>query len=141
MNSEGEILSWSSHPLRKSKRKTVFLVAFMLLVWVLVFFVSGFSFLLLGLAVVVLMSSLASYFFPTRYELTQDLVRVKFLGTRKERRWENFKSFYPDKNGVFLSSFARPTRLENYRGLYLRYDGEQDRVLAYVKSKVVTDET
>lgn len=44
-----------------------------------------------------------------------------------------FRSFYPDKRGVLLSPFTRPSRLENFRGVYVRYDGNKDEVDAFVK--------
>lgn len=131
-----EVLKWTSHPLKKSRKKTAYLILALFLVWSLVFWATSYSWGFLFLAVLILTGSLSPYFFPTRYELTQDKLRVRFLAVRKEKAWSGFKSFYPDKNGVFVSPFARPSRIENYRGIYLRYDGNQKQVLDFVKSKI-----
>lgn len=82
------------------------------------------------------MSSLSPFFFPTRYELSEDKVKVYFLAVKKEKTWSEFRSYYPEKNGVFISPFAKPSRLENYRGIYLRYDKNQEAVLDFVKSRI-----
>jgi hypothetical protein len=87
-------------------------------------------------AFVVFFISLAPFFFPTHYELTPDGVtrRVGLFSTR--RRWEEFPRFYPDAEGVKLSTFARPSRREPFRGMWLRFAGNRDEVLAYVASKI-----
>jgi hypothetical protein len=50
--------------------------------------------------------------------------------------WTQFRSFYPDPNGVLLSPFAHPSRLENFRGIYLRYHGQADQVLRIVAERI-----
>ncbi|OGC94971.1 MAG: hypothetical protein A2142_06805 [candidate division Zixibacteria bacterium RBG_16_48_11] len=102
----------------------------------MVFWATSYSWGLLFLAILILTGSLSPYFFPTKYELTQEQVKVNFLAVKKNKAWSEFRSYYPDKNGVFISPFARPSRLENYRGLYLRYQGNKEEVLNFVKSKI-----
>lgn len=131
-----EVLSWISHPLKKSKKRALYLILALFLIWSLVFWATAYSWVFLFLAVVILMSSLSPFFFPTRFELTEDKVRVFFLAVKKEKAWSEFRSYYPDKNGVFISPFAKPSRLENYRGIYLRYEGNKETVLNFVKSKI-----
>lgn len=131
-----EALSWTSHPLKKSKKKTLYLILALFLIWSLVFWATAYSWGFLFLAVLILTASLSPFFFPTKYELTQDKVKVHFLAVKKEKAWSEFRSFYPDKNGVFISPFAGPSRLENYRGIYLRYEKNREQVLNFVKSKI-----
>ena len=131
-----EVLSWTSHPLKKSRKKTIYLILALFLIWSLVFWATAYSWAFLFLAVLILTASLSPFFFPTRYELTQDKVKVHFLAVKKDKAWSEFRSYYPDKNGVFISPFAKPNRLENYRGLYLRYERNQEEVLSFVKAKI-----
>ncbi len=131
-----EVLRWTSHPFKKSRKRTVFLILALFLIWSLVFWATAYSWAFLFLAVVILMSSLSPFFFPTRYELSEDKVKVYFLAVKKEKTWSEFRSYYPEKNGVFISPFAKPSRLENYRGIYLRYDKNQEAVLDFVKSRI-----
>jgi len=91
------------------------------------------------LAIFVLGASLSAYFFPTVFELTPEKVTVKYVATRKEKTWDFFRSFYADKNGVFLSPFLKPSRMENFRGLYLIYNDNKEEVLNFVKEHIKTE--
>jgi len=65
---------------------------------------------------------------------------VKFLFSQKEKDWTFYRSFYVDKNGVLLSPFERPSRLENFRGVYIRFHQNKDRVVEFVSSRIKKDE-
>jgi len=88
------------------------------------------------LSVVILLGSLSSFFLPTHYELDQEKIKVRFFLTKREREWSAFRSFYVDKNGVLLSPFAKPSRLENFRGIYVRFNQNKDQVVDFVKSRI-----
>ncbi len=131
-------LKWVVHPFKRNKKKTVFLILFLILVWGLVYW-STLSLGYLLLAVFVLMASLSAYFFPTTYEMTDQKITVKYIATRKEKTWDTFRSFYADKNGVFLSPFPKPSRMENFRGLYVRYNDNKEEVLNFVREHIKTE--
>lgn len=84
------------------------------------------------MAFVILGGSLFPFFLPTRYVFYVGGLESVFLGVHRRFVWDQFRSFYPDKNGVLLSPFAHPSRLENFRGIYLRYNGQKDTVLRIV---------
>ncbi|HEX7400986.1 MAG TPA: hypothetical protein VF369_02295, partial [candidate division Zixibacteria bacterium] len=92
---------------------------------------------LVALSVVIMLGSLSSFFLPTRYELDDNKVRIRYLLSMRERKWEMFRSYYVDKNGVLLSPYDKPSRLENFRGLYIRFNHNKDQVVDFVKSKIV----
>jgi hypothetical protein len=133
--SEGTALKWSSHPIKRRTVVSILVVLFLLVVW-LVVYVTTSSLLLTGLAVVIMSVSMSSFFLPTRYELDQKKVKIRFFFTNREREWSAFRSFYVDKNGVLLSPFAQPSRLENFRGVYLRFSRNKDQVVDFVRSKI-----
>ena len=83
-----------------------------------------------------MLGSLSSFFLPTQYLLDNDKVRIKFFFTIREKKWGMFRSYYVDKNGVLLSPFEKPSRLENFRGQYIRFDRNKDQVVNFVKSKI-----
>jgi hypothetical protein len=130
-----EVLKWSSHPVKRSTLISVLVILFILFVW-LVVYLTTYSLLLTGLAVVIMLGSLSSFFLPTRYELDQDRIRIKFFLTTREREWNSFRSYYVDKNGVLLSPFPQPSRLENFRGIYVRFNQNNDQVVEFVKTKI-----
>jgi len=131
---EENTFEWASHPARESRRKTLFLVGFLLFVWIYTYFWAGGFWTFL--AVVLLGGSVSPYFAVTRYRLDAEGVRVLKTFYRIEKRWSQFRSYYPDKNGVLLSPFSEPSRLENFRGVYLRFRDNREEVLAYISHKV-----
>lgn len=108
------------------------------LVWGIVYLATG-SLLFLAIAVVMLLGSLSGFFLPTEYEFYADKIKVKCFLASLEKEWKNYRSFYIDKNGVLLSPFKEPSRLENFRGIYLRLDRNseiKDKVIDFIKSKI-----
>lgn len=127
-----ESLAWVSHPAairRKAAILTLLLIGVMLVV---VYFIAH-SILMVLLAMLIFSGALSTFFFPTKYQIDSEKVRIKYLFTAVEKELGMFRSFYPDKHGVLLSPFTRPSRLENFRGLYLRYHGNKDQVDSFVK--------
>jgi len=114
---------------------SILVIVFLFVVWLVVYLTTS-SLLLTVLSVVILLGSLSSFFLPTHYELDQEKIKVRFFLTKREREWSAFRSFYVDKNGVLLSPFAKPSRLENFRGIYVRFNQNKDQVVDFVKSRI-----
>lgn len=127
-----EKLSWVSHPAKIRKTAATWVLLFIFIMFVVVYVVSNSIFMVL-LAAFIFTGALSTFFFPTKYELTKDKVKVKYLFNKVEKEIKNFRSYYPDKNGVLLSPFMRPSRLENFRGLYVRYHQNKDEVDSFIK--------
>jgi hypothetical protein len=133
------VLKWRSHPFKR-KIVTSFLVILCLLaVWISVY-LTTFSVLMTVVSVVILLGALSPFFLPTYYELTSDKIKVRFFLNQREKEWSFYRSFYVDKNGVLLSPFAKPSRLENFRGMYIRFDQNKDQVVKFVSSKIKKEE-
>jgi hypothetical protein len=129
-------LKWSSHPLKKNVWVSILVVLFLFAVWLAVY-LTTWSIFLLALSVVIMLGSLSTFFLPTRFELDDDKVKIIYLLSTRERKWDTFRSYYVDKNGVLLSPFERPSRLENFRGLYIRFNQNKEQVVDFVKAKIV----
>jgi hypothetical protein len=128
-------LKWSTHPIKRSTKVSVLVILSLFMVWSLVY-LTTFSLLLTILSVVIMLGSLSSFFLPTYYELDGKKIKVKFFFNTKEKEWSMFRSFYVDKNGVLLSPFERPSRLENFRGLYVRFNQNKEEVVDFVRTKI-----
>ncbi|MGB8656878.1 MAG: hypothetical protein WCE90_03725 [Candidatus Zixiibacteriota bacterium] len=133
--SDERILKWSAHPAKKRTLVSISVLVFLLVIWILVY-VTTLSVFFTGLSVVILLGSLSSFFLPTYYELDETKVKIKYFFSTREKEWSLFRSFYVDKNGILLSPFEKPSRLENFRGLYLRFDQNKDEVVDFVRSKI-----
>ena len=133
------LLEYLCHPARRDMRITVLATVFIIICVILVWLIS-YSLLLVALAVLILFGSLAGFYFPTRYRFYDDHLIVKTTAQTLRKEWSQFRSYYPDKNGVLLSPFGRPTRLENFRGLYIKFAGNRQAVMDIVKAKIDFEE-
>ena len=115
---------------------SILVVVFLFVIWYVVY-LSTQNIILLALSVVIMLGSLSTFFLPTRYELDDDKVKIIYLLSTRERKWDTFRSYYVDKNGVLLSPFERPSRLENFRGLYIRFSQNKEQVVDFVKARIV----
>lgn len=129
-------LSWTVHPIVENWRKSVLLGLFLalLLFGIYLGFQSIYVALISG---IVLLGSLYKYFLPFHHQCEADRLIITSCCYRLERSWETFRSFYVDANGVLLSPFARPTRLENFRGVYVQFGKHTpEEVVDFITSKI-----
>lgn len=134
-NEPGAMLEWRCHP-AKRRLSVSFAVSLFVIIVAMAVFYSTDSRAFTVLALVVMLGSLAKFYFPTSYKLTAETVNIKTTTTTISKAWSQYRSFYPDKNGVLLSPFAEPSRLENFRGLYLMFSNNRDEVIAFVQAHI-----
>ena len=128
-------MRWRSYPLVEDFRRSTLLIATMLLVCASV--QAGFGgFGYAVLAAVFMAISLSSYFLPSWYELDDDGAAVRFLGRTRRLGWREVRRVDVRRDGVHLSPFEAPSRLDPFRGLVLRFAGNADEVTRFVESQV-----
>ena len=129
-------LSWTVHPIVENWRKSVLLGLFLVLLLFGIYL--GFQSIYVALiSGIVLLGSLYKYFLPFHHQCEADRLIITSCCYRLERSWETFRSFYVDANGILLSPFARPTRLENFRGVYVRFGKHTpEEVVDFITSKI-----
>ena len=132
-------LSWTVHPLVENRWKSALLGLFLLLLLFGIYW--GFqSIFVVLLSAIFLIGSLYKYFLPFHHQCESDRLIITSCCYRLERSWETFRSFYVDANGVLLSPFARPTRLENFRGVYVRFGKHTpEEVIDFITSKIQSE--
>ncbi|MBD3217965.1 MAG: hypothetical protein GF310_06760 [candidate division Zixibacteria bacterium] len=129
------LYEWVFHPAKANRLVTSLVTLFLFLLLVIVYWLTESRFFTI-IGAVVLLASMRSFYFPTTYKLYDDYIEVIYTISRIKKNWNIYRSIYPERNGVFLSTFTRPSRLENFRGLFLRYgEGDPDTILGIVKSK------
>jgi hypothetical protein len=133
-------LEWKTHPMKKRPRVAILVTLFIFIMAAMVYSITD-SNIFPTLTLIVLFASLAKFYLPTKFILDDKYVIVKSTTQTIKKEWINFRSFYPDKNGVLLSPFLEPTRMENFRGLFLIFDNNQDEVTAFVKSHIASNES
>ncbi|MBK7092589.1 MAG: hypothetical protein IPH59_12870 [bacterium] len=133
------LLRWESQPAKTRQRTAVIVAAFLVMLVVIVYLLT-YSPLFTVAAALILWGSLSQFYLKTTFEFTEKMIRVKYLINKVEKDWSQYRTFYEDKNGVLLSPFVRSSRLENFRGIYIRFAGNREDVMKIVKSKIVMPE-
>ena len=129
-------IRWIVHPfVQESKCKSILLILIVLGFGVLVSIsfegnIYGF------LTVILLVISLSRYFFPTRFALDPIGITVSHLASRRQMAWSRLKRSVVTPDGIFLSPFSAPHRLDSFRGFYLRFSGNREEVVAFVQHHV-----
>ncbi len=130
---QGEI-SWNVLPIKKGGKRLVIFILTVFLTVLGIYLIAGLYWAIFAL--IVLLSSLSSYFTPTSYKLTKDEVIVKRPLYTIRKPWSNIKRFEVDKNGIFLSPFRKPRRLENFRGIYLMTEGDREAIIKFIEERI-----
>lgn len=127
-------MSWKSIPFKEHPCKTILLVLFLCAIGVGVYFSFGIYWVII--AYILLVGGILPYWLPTYYYLDEEGIRIKGIIVERKKEWSEFKSYYKDKKGVFLSPFSKPTRLENYRGIYIRFNNNEKEVVHFISTHI-----
>lgn len=132
---EQVLLRWTTHPVRLRPVAAVVVTVLIFLTGMVVYYATA-SKMFGGLTLLLLFLSLSKFYLPTIFTLTDRSVSIKTTTQTIRKEWSQYRSFYPDKNGVLLSPFVEPSRLENFRGVYLIFAGNRDEVLSVVSQQI-----
>ena len=131
-----EELRWTVHPLVDEPRAKSGLLLVIILGLSAVVSISfgggGYGLLAFGL----LTASLSRYFLPTRYRLSVTGVRISHLGMQRQVPWEQVRRFSTHPDGIFLSPFDRPNRLDAFRGHFIRFGKNREDVIRFVQTQL-----
>ncbi|MCH7946016.1 MAG: hypothetical protein IIC73_08410 [Armatimonadetes bacterium] len=87
---------------------------------------------LIAFAVVVL--SAAELFFPVKYRLDAQGARAKCGLSVTAVAWSDVKRVLPMPDGVRLSPLEKPSRLDEFRGVYLRFSDNEEEVSGKIRT-------
>lgn len=127
---ETTLLTWRIHPLRDAPAHVLpcigaGYVTALLLWWVLLPAPAA-----LLLPLVALTLGLSDFLFPTTYRLTTRGIYVHCAASRLFLAWSDVRRARYGADGLFLSPLVRPSRLDDFRGIRLRFaDGNETQVL------------
>lgn len=84
-------------------------------------------------AAALLAIGLREYLAPVRYRLDARGATITYWLWSRHLGWDRVRRVSLERGGAFLSPFATPSRIENHRGMYLRYSGNRDAVAAAIE--------
>ncbi len=122
-----EKFEWVSFPLKDESLTKNFIafLAFLLMLFVGYVYL---GFVGVFISIIAVLITFLPYILPTRYTFEDGKLKVRFFFYDKIYELEKFKSYYIDDKGILLSPFKRPHRLENFRGVYVRFGKYKDVV-------------
>ena len=92
---------------------------------------------LTALATFVLLASLSNFFLPTRYKMDATHVEAHNPLWHRRRPWTDFRGLAFDGLRLKLRTIARPSRLDNYRGMLVQMDPERaQEILDYARDRI-----
>jgi hypothetical protein len=84
-------------------------------------------------AVILLLGAVGDFLFPVRYRLSPEVAEARSLTSWRKIAWKEVKRVYVGDGEIKLSPLAHPGRREEYRGVLLRCEADQEAVLAAVQ--------
>jgi len=117
---------------RQEPRKRFIVLGVMCLVGLagMVFPGGNLAFSIIGMGLI--LASNPEVFLPIRYELSESGAKSRCFLSLTFVEWTRVKKMWEDDDGVKLSIFDNSSRLEAFRGIYLRYANNRDAVLAKI---------
>ena len=83
----------------------------------------------------VLFLSLESFYFPTRFRLTEDGVQAQRLLHRSARSWKTIQQVVEDPQGLYLCPFRRRGRFQTFRAFRLLWgEGDPEQIRGRVQA-------
>ena len=131
---EATPLTWRVHRLRESPRG-IFLVMAAVFAALWIGNLLALHPITLLIMVVALLLSLGDFLLPIKYRLTDRGAHADVGLNRLFIAWEDVRRATHGSEGIFLSPFSQPSRLDAFRGVRLRYGADnRDEVLATVRN-------
>lgn len=132
MTKEDIILRWNIHLAKESPKKlSVLSIAFSLVVAAAYYAIGNIG---AAIVAVVMISSFSDFLFPIKYQISNKEATSRVLFKVCKVSWKNVKHCYLDEYGVKLSTLPNASRLEAFRGVYLRFNNNNDQVIEIIKS-------
>jgi hypothetical protein len=138
LSSDEVIFEWISHPIRQNPHKAIIFWLVAGLTLGLVYAASG----QLGwviIAILFLVGSLRAFLFPTCYRVTTSGIEIRQIICKVVKKCSDIKRADFMRNGIFLSPFAKSRRLENYRGLFLPYPDDRERLEKIIRERIPSE--
>jgi hypothetical protein len=90
--------------------------------------------LFFGLAgTVLVLAATAEFLLPSEFEVAASSARARSGLSRSEIEWSEVRRIATDGRGLLLTPLPRASRLDRFRGVYLRFDGNEEAVRQAVR--------
>ena len=125
-------LQWRAHPWHQEPPgKSTTLVGIIFAVGAMA--ALSFEHILYGLgSILILLATTSRYLLPTDHLVDGQGASTTHLGFTRKLRWQQIARVDVHRDGLFLSPFNQASRLDGFRGIFLRYADNGGRVAVTV---------
>jgi hypothetical protein len=92
-------------------------------------------------AALFLLLSLNRFFFPSRFRIDSSGIHGDYPIGRKSFTWKDVRRVAEDDRGLWLSSRARPSRLDAYQGMHVLFGAQRAEVSTRIRQFLESEET
>ena len=129
----GQEFSWQAHPLReRAGRALVGVLAVAALAAAAGQLMQNVWWSALAIAFLLLM--LNRFFFPSRFVIDDEGITASYPLKRLRLRWIDLRRFVHDRYGAFLSTRARRSWLDGYRGMHILFGDQREAVIGRIRA-------
>ncbi|MHC5024030.1 MAG: hypothetical protein ACYTGG_08970 [Planctomycetota bacterium] len=136
IDQSGREFSWRAHPARERGARTVAAVVIIAAASggvVLAAGVPGWSVTLAVVAASVLVLATNRFFFPSRFTIDREGITARYPLRTMHRRWSDLRRFVHDRDGGYLSTRARASRLDGYQGMHILFGDQREAVIDRIR--------
>lgn len=131
-NAHDDALHWEVRPGEKDPKKRGVILIVAAFAGALAALISM-NWLMAIVAISVILASTTEMFFPIRFSVDRNGATSRCGMSVVQIEWDKVKRVIETNDGIKLSPFDSPSRLEAFRGVYLRFAGNRDEILAKLR--------
>ncbi len=128
-----EFIKWSFKPWKEHPLRALAVIIINLAITLLIYFLYR-DLVMTDFAFLVMFGMTLTIYIPVTYLLDDAGVTVIFLSVKSFRPWSHYKNCYFHENGVFLTSLPKPSRLDPFRGHFIRFSKDRELISLFIKS-------
>ncbi len=87
-------------------------------------------------ALLVLLAALSRFFFPSRFMIDADGITARYLLRSQQLRWDDIRRFVQDDRGGYISTRAKRSWLDAYRGMHILFGTQREAVIERIRARL-----
>ena len=87
-------------------------------------------------ACLVLLAALSRFFFPSRFLIDADGITARYLLGTQQIRWRDIRRFVQDDRGGYISTRAKRSWLDAYRGMHILFGADREAVIERIRARL-----
>ena len=87
-------------------------------------------------ALLVLLAALSRFFFPSRFMIDADGITARYLLRTQQIKWDDIRRFVQDDRGGYISTRAKRSWLDAYRGMHILFGTHREAVIKRIRARL-----